>query len=182
MSKKVFISVTKDRNLSPRHRGLKQALLAKINAAGFEPQEFLESGLAASKAWSFEHVDQVMRRCAGAVIVGVPRWTLGETKFANEYNHYEAAVAITYGLPIMILAERGVSKRGVLSEGGGMAITYMPKDVSADWLESPDFTKRLDGWAQEINDRRDVFLGYCSESEDWQARSKSVSRSTGLRS
>jgi len=40
MSKRVFISATKDRNLSPRHKALKHAVLAKIAAAGLEPQQW----------------------------------------------------------------------------------------------------------------------------------------------
>lgn len=165
MSKRVFISATKDHNLTSGRRAFKHALTAKIGAAGFEPQEFLEAGLAGNLIWNFQNVDQVMRRCIGAVVVGFSRWEFGKAKFVNEYTHYEGAVAITHGLPLLTIAERGVEKRGILKEGGGKAIASMPKDASPEWLESPEFTTRWDAWLGEMEQRRDVFLGYCSKSK-----------------
>src|SRR6266566_1122780 len=164
MTKRVFISATKDRNLRPRPRGIKRALIAKVQAAGLEPQEFLESGLAESLPWTFENVDQVMRRCLGAVILGFPRWDVGGIKLINDFSHYETAVAITQGLPVLILAERGVQKRATLAPGGGKAITLVPADASPDWLASLSFVKRWDAWLKEVNGRKDVFLGYSSKS------------------
>jgi Predicted nucleotide-binding protein containing TIR-like domain len=166
MSKRVFVSVTRDRNLTSNHLAFKRALMAKISAAGLEPQEFLESGLAGNLTWSFENVDRVMRRCLGAVIVGFSRWEFGKAKFVNDYSHYEGAVAITLGLPLLTLAEHGVEQRGILNVAGGRAIASMPKGGgSPDWLESPEFTKRWEAWLGEMEERKDVFLGYCSKSK-----------------
>ncbi len=165
MSKRVFVSVTKDHNLTSSRRAFKHALMAKIGDAGFAPQEFMESGLSGNLTWSFENVDRVMRRCVGAVIVGFSRWDFGKARFVNEYSHYEGAVAITHGLPLLTMAERGVEKRGILNEAGGRAVASMPKDASPEWLESPEFTKRWEPWLAEMAERKDVFLGYCSKSK-----------------
>src|SRR6266571_6773399 len=137
--RRIFVSVTKDHNLSSGHQAFKHALMTKIRGAGLEPQEFLESGLSGNVTWTFDNVEQVMRRCTGAVIVGLSRWSFGKAKFINDYSHYEGAVAITHGVPLLTIAERGVEKRGILNEAGGRAIAWMPKDASPEWLESSEF-------------------------------------------
>ena len=165
LSRRVFISVTKDHNLSSSRLALKRALIDKIRGAGLEPQEFLESGLVGNKPWSFEEVDRVIRRCVGAVALGFTRWDCGKVKVVNEYNHYEGAVALSHGIPLLAIAEHGVARRGILKEGGGIAVASLPKDASAGWLDSPEFAKRWDAWLDEIAARKDVFLAYSSKSK-----------------
>jgi hypothetical protein len=168
MAKRVFISATSNKNLDDRRRSLKVAILAKIVEAGFEPQEFWESGIPDDLAWSFQNVDRVMRACVGAVVLGFPRWNLAEpspnTQVIGEFNHYEGAVALTLGLPLFLLKERGVEDRGVVWTGGGKTITYIPVDATADWINGVEFTKRFGAWQREMGSRKDVFLGYCSKS------------------
>jgi hypothetical protein len=82
----------------------------------------------------------------------------------GEYNHYEGAVALTHGLPVFLLAERGVEDRGVVWTGGGKTITYVPDDADASWVESAEFGRRFVAWRREVEARKDVFLGYCSRS------------------
>jgi len=64
-----------------------------------------------------------MRQCVGAVVFGFPRWTVSgvpaETRLVGEFNHYEGAVALTHGLPLLLLKEEGVEDRGVVWNGGG---------------------------------------------------------------
>ena len=168
MKKRIFISATANKVLDDRRRSLKAAIIGKVIEAGFEPQEFFESGAAENLAWSFENVDRVMQHCVGAVICGFPRWSIpaanGEIRLISDYSHYEGAVAITYGLPVLTLVERGVEDRGVVWTGGGKAVAFVPEDAVAGWVSDPEFTKRFNAWLQEVNARRDVFLGYCSKS------------------
>ena len=53
-----------------------------------------------------------MRQCIGGVIICFPRWTIfsdgNAINLVGEYQHYEGAVAVTLGLPLMIIAEDGV--------------------------------------------------------------------------
>jgi hypothetical protein len=135
--------------------------------AGYEPQEFWETGIAENLAWSFKSVDHVMKQCVGAVIIGFKRWTIPsnpEIRLIGEYNHYEGAVALTHGLPVFLLAERDVQDRGVVWTGGGKTITNIPRNADAGWVNHVDFTRRLNAWRKEIEARKDVFLGYCSRS------------------
>ena len=102
IERRVFLSATSDGNLDERRRGVKTAIIKKIRDAGYSPQEFYETGIAADLAWSFNNLDRVMRQCIGAMVIGFPRWTLPDEGYTrqliNEYNHYEGAVALTLGL------------------------------------------------------------------------------------
>jgi len=171
---RVFISVTNNHNLDDRRRALKSALLEKIRVSGFAPQEFWESGLPKNLGWSFDNLDRVVRQCVAAVVVGFPRWAIpgspSETRLAGEYNHYEGAVALTHGIPVLLIAENGVENRGIVWDGGGKAIAYIPEDATPAWLDGPEFTKRYKAWLRDIAARRDVFLGYCSKSSGTAAK------------
>lgn len=168
MNKRVFISATLNKSLDTRRCSLKVAVLEKIREAGYEPQEFWESGIPENLAWSFDNVEKVMRKCVGAAIFGFPRWRISEPatemSLVGEFNHYEGAVALTHGLPILLLAEQGVEDRGVVWTGGGKTITFVPADADANWVNSEEFTKRFAAWMRELKARKDVFLGYCSKS------------------
>lgn len=168
MERRIFVSATSDRNLDERRRALKAAIIQKIRDAGYSPQEFWEMGLAANLAWNFDNVDLVMRRCIGAIVLGFPRWAMSHAgytaRLVGEYNHYEGAVALTHGLPMMLIAEQGVEDRGVVWTGGGRPITILPEDATTEWLDSSEFTARFAAWNNEMGSRKDIFLGYCSES------------------
>jgi hypothetical protein len=175
MQKRIFVSASSNKRLDDRRRLLKVAILDRIRQAGYEPQEFWESGIPENLSWSFENVDRVMRKCVGAVVFGFPRWTVKEdwleTKLVGEYNHYEGAVALTYGLPILLLAEQGVEDRGVVWTGGGRTITYLTQwDDASSLRENEEFNKRFNAWMRELGARKDVFLGYCSKSAGMAAQ------------
>ena len=161
-TRRVFVSVTSQRHLDPRRRAVRDALIGRITAAGYQVEEFWQSGMAQRMAWSFDNVDKVMRECVGAVVVGFPRFVSASSPavpMVGEYNHYEGAVAMTHRLPLLLLAERGVADRGVVWTGGGRPISSTPA-----WLDDPTFTRDFEGWRQEVGRRRDVFLGYCSQN------------------
>jgi hypothetical protein len=168
VERRVFVSSTSNRGLDERRRQVKAAIIDRIKGAGYSPQEFFESGIAGNRAWSFSNVDEVMRQCIGAVVIGFPRWQVTtenvETRLVGEYSHYEGAVAITLGLPLLLIAERNVESRGIIWTGAGRAITDLPDDADPAWASGDEFTKRFTAWTAEIGLRRDIFLGYCSKS------------------
>lgn len=166
-TRRVFVSVSTNKNLDDRRKALKAAILEKVRAAGFEPQEFWESGIAENMAWSFENVDYVIRKCVGAIVIGFPRWqTSGgsSTGLVGEYNHYEGAVALSHNLPILLIAESGVENRGVVWTGGGKQIMFIPDDAQPNWVNEEDFQKGFKAWLRELSFRKDIFLGYCSQN------------------
>ena len=168
MEKRVFISASFSEHLDERRRKIKDAILSKIVEAGYQPQEFFRSGICENWAWSFDNVHRVMQRCIGAAILGFPRSTIlqhsSKRQIVGEFNHYEGAVALTLGLPVLIIVEEGVEDHGVVWSGGGRPLLYMPKDADADWLADSQFARRFDAWLRELAARKDVFLGYCSKS------------------
>jgi hypothetical protein len=174
MERRVFVSATSNQSLDDRRRELKAAIIQRIRDAGYTPQEFFETGLAANLPWSFDNVERVMRTCVGAIVFGFPRWAMSHsgrtTRLVGEYNHYEGAVALAHGLPLMLIAEEGVENRGIVWTGGGRTITRLPDDATSEWVDSPEFTKRFNAWNQELSSRRDVFLGYCSTSKGTAAQ------------
>src|SRR5580700_5922125 len=100
IKRRVFISSPGDDYMNETQRKLVHSVLSLFSDAGFEPQRFLYSGLPASLGWNFQTIDEVMRRCVGAVIIAFPRWSLVSSSndpviHLTEYNHYEGAVANT---------------------------------------------------------------------------------------
>ncbi|MFJ3946380.1 TIR domain-containing protein [Streptomyces griseoaurantiacus] len=169
MDRRVFVSSTSDLSLDDRRRSVKTAIVDRLRDAGYSPEAFWELGRAENLSWNFDNVDQVMRSCVGALVIGFPRWALSHsgrtTRLVGEYNHYDTAVAFTLGLPVMLIVEQGVEERGVTWPGAGRTtITQLPEDATADWTNSDEFQRRFTAWQREMAGRSDVFLGYCSRS------------------
>jgi hypothetical protein len=168
MERRIYVSATTDQSLDERRRQVKAAIVRKICEAGYQPQQFWEMGRAANLAWNFDNVDRIMRECIGCIVIGFPRWVMSDQgqaiRLAGEYHHYEGAVAVTLGLPMMILAEDGVEDRGILWRGGGRAITRLPSDATQEWLDGSEFGAKFAAWLQVLASRKDIFLGYCSKS------------------
>src|SRR6476646_9953046 len=160
--RRVFVSVPVDEHLNTRQINLKNKILQKVIALGYEPQIFLFSGMPAGMAWSFSAVNEVMRKCHGALILGFPRWSFqtqeGVFRLPTEYNHYEGALANSRNLPILTIAETGIVDRGIHWTGGGNPILFMPADADDTWLLSPSFQHRFNVWADQMNERKDLFF------------------------
>lgn len=174
IKRRVFISVPMDNHLNDGRRQVVQAVLQLISDAGFEPQRFLYSGLPASMGWNFQTLDEVMRRCVGAVIFALSRRIARDADestddrilLPTEWNHYEGAVANTLGLPTLILAEKGIADTGIAYTGGGMPILFKPQNADVGCLKEETFRHRLTLWLDQLKERRDIFLGYCSKARD----------------
>lgn len=174
IKRRVFISVPMDKSLDKSRKAIVDAVLKLISDEGYEPQRFLISGMPADMGWNFQTVEEVMRRCVGAVIFAFPRWTLREEDdskddrvlLPTEGNHYEGAVANTLGLPTLIVAVRGIEDAGIAYTGGGKPITFMPQVADVGWIEQETFQHRYTLWLDKLKERRDVFLGYCSKASN----------------
>jgi len=172
IKRRVFISVPMDHHLDPGRRAIVQAVLQLVSDAGFEPQRFLYSGLPASMGWNFQTVDEVMRRCVGAIILALPRRTFSGASpeeclvLPTEWSHYEGAVANTLALPTLVLAEKGIADTGIVYMGGGLPILFKPQKADLQWLKEETFRHRFTLWLDQLKERRDVFLGYCSKARN----------------
>jgi hypothetical protein len=171
--RRVYVSVPGDSNLSESQQQLKWALINKLSALEFVPEIFYserpQSGsLAQGRNWSFSECSAVLRRCVGAIIIGLPRHQFltedGPIRLPTEYAHIEGALAVEHKLPTFLLAESGISDRGMFYPGGAHVVTSFPASADEAWTESPKFQNALNAFVDRIRDRRDVFLAYCDTS------------------
>ena len=120
-------------------------------------------------SWSFSSIRQIMQRCSGAVILGLPRWSFHKDNdtflMPSEFTHYEGAVAHAYRLPVLTIALQGIPDRAVFWRGGDEVILMMPSDADHSWIDSEEFNFRFKAWLDQLAERRDVFLGYCSKGK-----------------
>jgi hypothetical protein len=176
-SRRIFVSMPANKWLSRPENRLKWAIVQRVEDLGFHAEIFhdprtsdaaSEGSISSGLAWTADHVTDIMRRCVGAVIIGLPRWNLygadgGAVKFVSEFCHYEGAVGRAYQLPTLLLAQQDVSRR-VVFDYSFAHMAEMPTDCKPAWLNTPDFTAPFETWRRQLNARRDVFLGYCGSS------------------
>ena len=170
MKRRIFISHTKDRVLNQKQLTFKNALIEKIKEDGYIPEIFSISGNADRLSWSFDNVEKVMGNCCGAIIIAFPRWSFSNDsndviKMPSEYSHYEGAIALKNKLPTLIIAEDSTLRRGIIDMGGGRSITFMNEDPNEDYINEKKFKKDYSAWLEDVKNRYDVFLGYCSKSK-----------------
>lgn len=167
ITRRVYVSVPGDPHLRDEQKALKWAIINRIKEHGYIPEMFFSPqkppGLTTNRPWNGDNVYAVARRCVGAVILGLRRWRLAERQFATEYCHYEGAVAYTLGLPLLIVAEQGIEPRVLFSREFGY-VTWISPDKGLSGLDDDEFNANWAGWKNEVDHRRDVFLGYCSSS------------------
>lgn len=164
---KIFISCIYKLEKDSAQKKIKTEIIKKIKDAGFEPQIFLEEGIAEDMAWGFNNVYDILKKCDGAVILGLSRWTNESIKQPTEYNHYEGALAASLKLPLLILSEEGIEERGIFYNGGGFIYTSIPSNADSNWFNDDEyFTGRFNTWKKSVKSRYQVFLGYSGGATD----------------
>ncbi|QEM08542.1 TIR domain-containing protein [Mucilaginibacter rubeus] len=169
---KIFISCIYKLERDSPQKQIKTAIINKIKDAGFEPQIFLEAGLAEELPWNFTNVYDIIKKCDGAVILGLSRnikLAAGGTSIGTptEYNHYEGALAASLKLPLLILSEDGIEERGIFYNGGGFIYTSIPPNADNNWFNNDEyFIGRFNAWKRSVNSRYQVFLGYSGAAKD----------------
>jgi hypothetical protein len=99
----------------------------------------------------------------------------------TEFNHYEGALARTLGLPTFVLVQHDVLRRVVFAYNFGGYVGEFPPDADVDWLHTDEFLVPFGYWKAQLEDRRDIFLGYCSSSAATAADIKRYLLSLGAR-
>jgi hypothetical protein len=180
--RRVYVSLPADPWLPKNLNDLKWGIVEEIEKLGYTPEIFTnprgKRGLASARAWHPRDADEIARRCVGAAILGMPRWRFRDDHdkpvlLPTEFNHYEGALARTLGLPTLVLAQEGVLRRVVFDLGFGGYIGQFRADSDVAWLHSDEFRVPFGYWKDSLDERRDVFLGYCSASS---ATAESIKR------
>lgn len=172
IKRRIYISMPGDQWLDARQNRLKWGIVDQIERLGYIPEIFFspraKRGLASGKAFTPAEAEGVARRCVGAAVIGLPRWTFttpkGEVKLASEFCHYEGALARSFGLPTLIVRQRDLLQRVVFDDRFGPYIGDFPEDSGVEWLRTKQFRTVFQHWKNQLSDRRDIFLGYCSTS------------------
>jgi len=181
IERRIYVSMPGDQWLAPEQNCLKWAVVDHIERLGYTPEIFFnprsKRGLASGKAFTPSEAESVAKRCCGAAIIGLPRWTFpitgGEVKIASEFCHYEGALARSFGLPTLILRQVDILRRVVFDDHFSPYIGDFPADAGPEWLRTREFRTAFQHWKNQLNDRRDIFLGYCGSSTKTAQKIKS---------
>lgn len=171
MSYKPKIYVHAPYKPAPAQSIVKDYVLNQLKLLGFEPQEFHVSGLPKGDSWTFQRAMEVMKECDGALVLALMRWVGtsngGDLPIPSEYSHFEGALALSRNLPTIVLAEDDMLMRGILSQDGGSFVIKIPMLQSQSWILGNQLLKEppFQHWVDKVNERHDVFFGYCSKAD-----------------
>jgi predicted nucleotide-binding protein len=180
---RIFVSVPDNRHLDARRQALKRAIIRFVAKQGFDvvgfEQEQFGAGLPLnSETWTVAKAQERIRRCDGALILALARTHVRLASSENDtstsqmvptsplptaYNHLEGALALAQQLPVFILFEEGMDRTGIFDSGTKPA--QVPANADAKWINSRVFQDHFQAWADKVQVRRDVFLGYCSKAD-----------------
>jgi hypothetical protein len=108
-------------------------------------------------------VTELLDRCSGAVVIALERSyfasgtekrggpkeiALTEVKLPSPWNHIEAAMAYTRGLPLMVIVEGGLKSEGLLEQGYDWYVQRVKPEAAA--LNSTEFNGVLASWKQKM--------------------------------
>lgn len=167
---RIFVSLPADNWLTDQENEVKWEIVSRIENIGYTTEIFFDprgtSSIAASKAWTATECEAVMRRCDGCVLLGFPRWRLTQESIPfwlpTDFNHYEGALAFTLDLPLLVLVQEGVERRGVFDRSYKGYVGTIPNEPSLEWVDTKGFEVPFKYWKEQLESRRDIFLGYCS--------------------
>jgi hypothetical protein len=179
ITRRVYVSLPADSNLPPKLNELKWGIVEEIEKLRYTPEIFTNPrgtrALASAKSWHPRDADDIARRCTGAAVLGMARWNLQTPKtpteeskpvlLPTEFNYYEGALARTLGLPTLVLVQRDVMRRVVFDMNFAGYLGLFPPDADLNWIHTDEFRVPFEYWKAALEERVDVFLGYCSRSK-----------------
>lgn len=164
-----------DRWLTANQNRLKWKIVEQIELQGYIPEIFsntiryIKNSIASPKAWSADAAYEIASQCMGAVIIGLPRWSADINNqtllFASDFCQYEGAIFKSLQLPVLIVAQSNLFMRGVFDYTFGPTIGIFEEHEDETWVIKEQFMIVFDYWKNEMFQRRDIFLGYCTRSE-----------------
>lgn len=150
----MHIFVSRPTWVSPEFDEGLEVFLTSIKNMGLTPRT-LGSTDYPSKA-PLDEVIEIMDECTGAIILGYPQLLIREGKLKDndlkselllptEWNHIEAALAYSKGMPLIMLHHQGVS-RGVFDRGVMNAFVHEVNFASSTWSMGPALNGAIQKW------------------------------------
>ncbi|MEP6636093.1 MAG: hypothetical protein ABJB97_05155 [Acidobacteriota bacterium] len=108
-------------------------------------------------------VTELLDNCSGAVVIAFERSYFGsgaekrggpnevaltDVKLPTPWNHIEAAMAYTRGLPLMVIVEAGLKSEGLLERGYDWYVQWVRLETVA--LNSIEFNGVFASWKQKM--------------------------------
>ncbi len=179
-TRRIFVSLPADQWLTDQENETKWTIVTQVESLGYTTEIFFDprgtSSVSASKAWSAIDCEDVMRRCDGCLLLGFARWRLNQGSqpfwLPTDFNHYEGAVAYTLGLPLLVFVQEGVQRRVVFDPSYKGYVGVIPNEPRGAWIDTNGFRVPFKYWREQIESRRDIFLGYCSAASSVAAQIK----------
>lgn len=109
-------------------------------------------------------VEELMERCVGTVVLALERSyfpggiekrggdserSIANTALPTPWNHIEAAMAYSRGLPLLVIVQEGLKHEGLLEPGYDWYVQSVPLDES--YLSSAQFNGVLASWKAKID-------------------------------
>jgi len=150
----VHIFVSRPTWVFPEFEAGLEVFLTSIKNMGLTPRT-LGSTDYPSKA-PLDEVIEIMDECKGAIILGYPQLLITEGKVKDdeleselllptEWNHIEAALAYSKGIPLIMFRHQGVS-RGVFDRGVMNAFVHEVNLASPTWSMDPALNGAIQKW------------------------------------
>jgi hypothetical protein len=159
----IFISVGATAN--ERQEGFVRAVEDRLRAANLVPhtvgRNTFSSGAPLAK------VIELLDTCGGAVVIalersffqagvekrGGPKETqLTDINLPTPWNHIEAAMAYSRGLPLLMIVENGLKPEGLLATGYDWNVQYL--DLSPSQLGTVEFEGVFQDWMSKVEGHR----------------------------
>lgn len=108
-------------------------------------------------------VKELMEKCSGTIVIALERTyfpsgvekrggpneqSMIDIKLPTSWNQIEATMSYVYGLPLMVIVEKGVKSEGLLEQGYDWYVQYLETDPSS--LNSNEFNGVLASWKKKV--------------------------------
>jgi hypothetical protein len=159
MSPKVYISIGSATTAAQRRAA--DVIFRSLETAGMSPRQMERNEWTAEQP--LRGIKRVIEQCHGVVVVAFSRYQFpsgterqkdgGEKHLSNiqvttVWNHIEAAMGYTRGLPLFVIAEQGLLSDGLLEGRYDWKVYWT--DFSDEELGSDAFVGYLASWKQLV--------------------------------
>jgi hypothetical protein len=158
MNKKVFIS--KGSAATVEQRQFVDAVLDTLKTVGLDPRIMNEN------EWSHEQplkaIKKIIEECNGAVIIAFTRTAfergqefkkdktneLNNISLPTTWNHIEGALAYSFEMPILVIAENGLKSEGLIENGYDWAVYWT--DLTPEVVKTDSFRGFVASWKNAV--------------------------------
>ncbi len=159
MDENVFVSV--GGTATEQQEAFVRAVEDRLRSEGLVPHTVGRNTFSADAP--LKTVTELLDKCSGAVVIALERSyfasgtekrggpkeiALTDVKLPTPWNHIEAAMAYTRGLPLMIIVEGGLKSEGLLERGYDWYVQCVKPEAAA--LSSTEFNGVLASWKQKM--------------------------------